>query len=141
MPDLSMRGMHRLADWWIDDPDNPGRASLSSPAVQHLAVELVPGCRLADLGGTMSLNARLDPADLVLRVHQPFVSRQRLLAVQAARSTLAHGGLNAPVPIVRGGSTLFRCGDRWAELEPYIPHARPEPTLASYQWLFGEIGV
>jgi len=130
----------RLAGWWIDNPANPGRASLSNPAVRRVAGELAPGCHLTDLGGTMSLNARLDPAGLVLRVHQPFVSRHRLLALQAVRQKLAGQGLIVPIPVDRGGSTVFHCGDRWAELETYIPHVRPEPTPASYAWLFGAIG-
>jgi Ser/Thr protein kinase RdoA (MazF antagonist) len=126
--------------WWVDDPENPGRASLSNHAVQCVAVELAPGCRLTDLGGTMSLNVRLDPAGLVLRVHQPFVSRRRLLAVQAVRHMLAGQGMVVPVPVDRGGSTVFRCGDRWAELETYIPYIRPAPTPAAYLWLFGALG-
>lgn len=130
----------RLADWWIDDPANPGRALLSNPIVQRLATALAPGCCLTDLGGTMSLNVRVDPAGLVLRVHQPFVSRCRLLALQAVRHKLADQGLVVPVPVDRGGSTVFRGGDRWAELETYIPHVRPAPTPASYVWLFGAIG-
>ncbi|HWE61424.1 MAG TPA: phosphotransferase [Chloroflexota bacterium] len=130
----------RLVDWWTDDPSNPGRASLSHPAVQQLIAEIAADCRVTDLGGTMSLNVRIDPAGLVLRVHQPFVSRHRLLALQAVRRDLDRQGLGVPVPIARRGSTVFRCGDRWAELEPYIPHEKPAPALASYSWLFGAMG-
>jgi len=102
-----------LLDWWIDDPANPGRASMYNPAVQRLAAEVAPGCDMVDLGGTMSLNLRLDPAGLVLRVHQPFVSRRRLLALQAVRRKLADLGLAVPVPVDRNESSLFWCGDRW----------------------------
>lgn len=130
----------RLADWWIDDPANPGRAALSNPAVQRLAAEIAPGCRLADLGGTMSLNVYLDPAGLVLRVHQPFVSGRRLQALQEVRRRLAGQGLLVPLPVERAGATLFRLGDRWAELETYIPHVQPAPAPASYVWLFGAMG-
>ena len=47
----------------------------------------------------MSLNVRLDPAGLVLRVHQPFVSRPRLLALQEVRRRLASRGLAVPTPV------------------------------------------
>lgn len=89
----------------------------------------------------MSLNVRLDPAGLVLRRHQPFVSRQRLLAVQEVRRDLAHQGLVVPVPVPRRNATVFRCGTRWVELEEFIPHERPEPTFASYTWLFRAMGT
>jgi Ser/Thr protein kinase RdoA (MazF antagonist) len=130
----------RLVDWWIDDPLNPGRAALSHPAVQQLIAEIDPDCRVSDLGGTMSLNVRIDPTGLVLRVHQPFVSRQRLRALHAVRINLANQGLVVPVPIGHRGSAIFRCGDRWAELEPYIPHERLEPVPTSYSWMFGAMG-
>jgi Ser/Thr protein kinase RdoA (MazF antagonist) len=130
----------RLVNWWIDDPLNPGRADLSHPAVRQLITEIAPGSRISDLGGTMSLNVRIEPKELVLRVQQPFVSRQRLRALQAIRINLACQGLIVPVPLGHHGSTIFRCGDRWAELEPYIPQERLAPTPASYSWLFGAIG-
>ena len=47
------------------------------------ATAIAPGAWLTDLGGMDSLNVRLDPAGVVLRVHQPpaCVSRPRLLAL------------------------------------------------------------
>ncbi len=108
--------------------------------MRRLIAEIDPNCRISDLGGAMSLNVRIDPAGLVLRVHQPFVSRQRLQALQAVRINLTRQGLVVPIPVLQGGSTIFRCGDRWAELEPYIPHERLAPTPASYSWLFGVMG-
>lgn len=64
-----------LLSLWKDDPADPDRASLDDPDVRRLATAIDPGSRVADLGGVMSLNVRLDRAGLVLRVHQPFVSR------------------------------------------------------------------
>jgi hypothetical protein len=61
---------------------------LNDPDVQQLVTAISPESRATDLGGVMSLNVRLDAAGLVLRVHQPFVSRQRLLAVQDVRRGL-----------------------------------------------------
>jgi Ser/Thr protein kinase RdoA (MazF antagonist) len=138
--DTVAAGNRRLEAWWIDDPLNPGRASLSHPALQRLVDDIDPGCRITDLGGVMSLNVRLEPAGLVLRVQQPFVSRRRLLALQVVRTQLAHRGLIVPGPLKHGGSTVFRCGDRWAELETYIPHERPQPSSDTYLWLFGAMG-
>jgi len=89
----------------------------------------------------MSLNVKLEPANLVLRVHQPFISRQRLLAVQQVRQKLAGVGLVVPVALQWQNTMVFRCGNRWAELEKYIPHKRAEPTLASYSWLFQALGT
>lgn len=143
MPATRMHPPHprRLLEWWTDDPANPGRATLANPAVQQLAAAIAPGGVATDLGGTMSLNVRIEPAGLVLRVHEPFESRRRLLAVQAVRSRLAKQGLLAPVPLEHDGSTLFRCGgDRWAELEAYLPNEKPTPTPAAYAWLFAAMG-
>jgi Ser/Thr protein kinase RdoA (MazF antagonist) len=131
----------RLLEWWKDDPADPDRMFLHDPDVQRLAADIAPGSHVADLGGVLSLNVRLDPVGLVLRVHQPFVSRQRLLAVQEVRRRLAAQGLVVPVPVQWGGATVFRCRDRWAELEEYIPHTRPERALSSYFWLFGAMGT
>jgi Ser/Thr protein kinase RdoA (MazF antagonist) len=126
--------------WGIDPPSDPGRLPLDDPDVQRLAADISPGSRLTDLGGTMSLNVWLDPAALVLRVHQYFVSRQRLLAIQEARRRLASQGLLVPVPVRWRGSTVFRCRNRWAELDEYLPHERPEPSPGSYSWMFGAMG-
>jgi Ser/Thr protein kinase RdoA (MazF antagonist) len=114
---------------------------LSDPDVQRLVAGIAPGSHVTDLGGVMSLNVRLDPAELVLRVHQPFVSRPRLLAIQEVRRRLAGQGLIVPVPVCWGRSTTFRCRNRWAELEEYISHERLAPALDAYSWLFGAMGT
>jgi Ser/Thr protein kinase RdoA (MazF antagonist) len=131
----------RLLEWWKDNPSDPDRPTLDNPDVRRLAAEIAPGAQVTDLGGVMSLNARLEPAGLVLRVHQPFVSRRRLLAVQEVRHRLAGMGLAVPVPTPWRNSTVFRCGRRWAELEEYLPHARAEKSPSSYLWLFGAMGT
>jgi Ser/Thr protein kinase RdoA (MazF antagonist) len=129
-----------LMAWGIDPPSEPGRLPVDDPDVQRLAADISRGSRLTDLGGTMSLNARLDPAGVVLRVHQYFVSRQRLLAVQEVRRRLASQGLLVPLPVRWKGATVFRCRNRWAELDEYLPHEQPEPSLCSYSWMFGAMG-
>lgn len=131
----------RLGTWATDDPIDPGRRLLSHPDVQRLVASIAPGWQLTDLGGVMSLNVRLEPADLVLRVHQPFATRPRLLALQEIRRRLADAGLLVPVAVPWGGSTVFRCGNRWAELEQYVPNERLAPVPDSYRWLFGAMGT
>ena len=129
---------HMLA--WREDPSDPDRPVLSNPDVQRLAAVIAPGATATDLGGAFSLNVRLEPAGLVLRVHQPFMTRRRLTAQQEVRRRLAKLGLTVPVPLPWRGSTLLRCGERWAELEEYIPHEMPAPTIDSYLWLYGAMG-
>lgn len=131
----------RLLEWWTDDPADPGRASLDDPDVQRLAAAISPDSHATDLGGVMSLNVGLDAAGLVLRVHQPFVSRQRLLALQQVRRCLASQGLAVPTPVRWNNAMVFRCRNRWAELEEYLPHERPAPTFESYAWMFRAMGA
>jgi Ser/Thr protein kinase RdoA (MazF antagonist) len=127
---------------WRDEPDDPGRLSIDSPDVRRRADEIAPGAELADLGGTMSVNVGLWPAGLVLRVHQPFVSRARLAALQAVRRGLAEQGLRVAAPMAWRGATLFRCGRRrWAELEPFLEGERPPPTPEAYAWMFRATGA
>lgn len=91
-----------------------------------------------DLGGTMSLNVKIEPGNFVLRIHQPFLSSQRLLAVQNVRQYCEQQGLIVPLPV--NGMPLFRCRNRWAELEKYIPNERLKQTANSYVWLFLAMG-
>lgn len=131
----------RLRAWWTDDPADPGRALLSDPDVQKLIAAISPESRATDLGGVMSLNVRLDAAGLVLRVHQPFVSRRRMLALQKVRRALARQGLLVPTPVQWRNAPVFACRDRWAELETYLPHERRAPTFDAYVWMFGAMGA
>lgn len=130
----------RLLDWWTEDPANPDRPLLNHPDVRRLVAAIHPASHAVDLGGVMSLNVRLG-SDLVLRVHQPFVSRQRLLALQQVRRHLAGQGLVVPLPVSWKGETVFRCGSRWAELEAYLPHERLAHAPDAYAWLFGATGT
>ncbi|MGI8404046.1 MAG: phosphotransferase [Thermomicrobiales bacterium] len=125
---------------WREDPSDPDRLLLINPDVQRLGAEIAPSSTLTDLGGAFSLNVLLDPAGLVLRVHQPFVTKRRLEAQQAVRRRLVEVGLTTPVPMAWCDSTLLRCGARWAELEAYIPHEMLAATIDSYRWLFRAMG-
>ena len=107
----------RLLEWWTDDPADPGRPLLNSPDVQRLVAVIGSASHHTDLGGVMNLNVRLDALGLVLRFHQPFVSRRRLLALQQVRRRLLGQGLLVPTPVRWNNATVFRCRKRWAELE------------------------
>jgi len=135
------RTQPRLRTWWTDDPADPDRTSLSDPDVQRLIAAISPASHATDLGGVMSLNVRLDAAGLVLRVHQPFVSRRRLLALQQVRRTLARQGLLVATPVRWQDAAVFPCRDRWTELETYIPHQRLAPSFDAYAWMFGAMGA
>ena len=138
---MEPRSHPRLLDWWMDNPSDPDRPTLNNPDVERLVAAISPHSQATDLGGTMSLNAHLDPAGLVLRVHQPFVLRARLIAVQEVRRCLIKENLIVPVPKLWHGATMFRCGTRWAELEDYIAHERLTPTFDSYAWMFRAMGT
>lgn len=131
----------RLLAWWKDDPADPDRPSLHDPDVQRLIAQIAPGSDACDLGGVMSLNVKLDAAGFVLRVHQPFISYPRLIAVQQVRRRLAEMGLVVPVALSWHNASVFRCGKRRAELEAYLPHERVEPGYDLYCWMFGALGT
>jgi Ser/Thr protein kinase RdoA (MazF antagonist) len=129
----------RLIRWWTDDPLDPGRLTMNDQDVRNLVKQISPDSTVTDLGGTMSLNVKIEPDNFVLRIHQPFMTRQRLLAVQDVRIRCTEQGLIVPLPVY--GMPLLRCRNRWVELEKYIPHERLKPTEDSYVWLFQAMGV
>jgi Ser/Thr protein kinase RdoA (MazF antagonist) len=45
------------------------------------------------------------------------------------------------MPVPWHNATVVRCGNHWAELEEYLPHERPAPTLGSYSWMFRAMGT
>lgn len=130
----------RMRSWGADDSSDHGRLTPDHPAVRQLLAEIDPNAHVSNLGGTMSLNLRLEPNGLVLRVHQPFVSHRRVVGLQRVRRYLADEGLVVPVPLSHHGTTSLRCGHRWAELETYLPHQQPDATIDSYRWLFAAMG-
>lgn len=137
---VTLQSYPRLMSLWHDDPSHPGRMLITDPRVLDLIETLAPGSKATDLGGSMNLNVKLDPSGVVLRVHQPFVSRRRLLGLQAMKDVLARRGLSVATAIEHESATVFRCGDRWAEVEPFIHCSQPDPSPESYVWLFKSIG-
>ncbi len=84
---------------------------------------------LADLGGGFSTNLLVSGEEqpLVVRIHRPEITVERVAAQQAARVVLAQAGI--PVALAQpwfGAGTVGRLGDgRVVEVEPYLlelPH-------------------
>lgn len=130
----------RLRSMWRDNPADPGRLTADDPRVRRLIGEIAPGSALTDLGGTFSLNLLLEEPRLVLRVHQAFISRNRLLALQRLRETLAVRDVRVAGATAWRGQSVLRCGARLAELEPFLDTERPAPTTESAAWLFASMG-
>jgi Ser/Thr protein kinase RdoA (MazF antagonist) len=122
----------RLLEWWTDDPADPDRMTLDEPGVQQLVAAISPESQVTDLGGVMSLNVRLDAAGLVLRVHQPFVSRQRLLALHHVRRSLASRGLVVPAPTLDSYAWMFGAMGALHRALARFDLAVPRPLVATY---------
>lgn len=137
--------MPTLYDLWTNDAADPGRMRADDPRMCALLARIAPGEAAFDLGGAFSLNLHLTPSNRVLRVHRPFVSLRRLLAEQALRHHLAGAGIVTSLPLCVNGRTVFTVGTgswrRLAEVEPYLDTVTPEPTIASYRWLFTQLGT
>lgn len=129
-----------MRSWWTDDPADPDVTSAEDPDVRRLLDQIAPGSQVSDLGGCFSLNLRLHDLGLVLRVQQPFVSRRRVLAMRELRRRLLAHGLLAAHPRSWRGRELLSCRGRWSELETFVPHEKPEPTWASYLWMYRCMG-
>lgn len=126
---------------WVDDgPLGPGRLPPDDPEVRALVADIAGDIPVVDLGGTMSLNLHLASVGLVLRVHQPFVTRRRILALREVRRSLGLKGLRVPEPRSSGPSDVLRCRGRWAELEAFVANTKPAPTWPSYVWMYGAMG-
>jgi hypothetical protein len=131
----------RLVSWWQDAPGDPGRLTLTDPDVQALVRLLAPDGQVADLGGTMSLNLHLRCHHRVLRVHQPFVSRTRLLGLYTLRRELCSLGLAVAKPVELDGALTLRLRNRSVECEKYVPHDRHPHMVEAYLWLFDAMGI
>jgi Ser/Thr protein kinase RdoA (MazF antagonist) len=117
------------------------RASTDDPGVAALLDQVAPARAWQDIGGSFNLNIRLDVApSLVLRVHRPWATRSRVAGLRRLRERLQRAGIRVarPVPIL--SQELARVGDRWAELEEFVPHVQLSPSQESYLRLFAELG-
>jgi Ser/Thr protein kinase RdoA (MazF antagonist) len=117
------------------------RASTDDPAVAALLDQLAPAGTWLDIGGSFNLNIRLDGAEpLVLRVHRPWATRGRVAGLRRLRERLQRAGIRVAQPVPILGRDLVRVGDRWAELEEFVPHVPPDPSQESHLRLFEELG-
>lgn len=126
-----------LPPWW-----GP-RASLSDPPVAEVIARVGEGADVSDIGGWVNLNALVATRPPhVLRVYRPWMKRPRVLAIRRLRERLAADGCPVPLPLMPGDSLpeVFRAGDRWAELESFLPHSRPSIDWAGYLRSFEEMG-
>jgi Ser/Thr protein kinase RdoA (MazF antagonist) len=117
------------------------RASTDDPGVAALLDQVAPARAWQDIGGSFNLNIRLDVApSLVLRVHRPWATRSRVAGLRRLRERLQRAGIRVarPVPIL--SQELARVGDRWAELEEFVPHVQLSPSQESYLRLLEELG-
>ncbi|GAB3747820.1 phosphotransferase enzyme family protein [Microlunatus parietis] len=129
---------HPLVRSWVRrHPDHEFEQSANAPAVRRLLDELDLGPVTCVLSGEDHLNLLVGAGRLVLRSYKPFVTRPRILDLQRIRAGLAVQGLRVTVPIMIGGRSVFRCGTRWAEVEPYLDHQAGHGTPEE---LFAAIG-
>ena len=131
----------RIRSWWTDDPLEPARPTRIHPEVQELLASLAPGEEAVELGGTMSLNLHLTPSDRVVRVHQPFITAARLHGEQAVRRIVSRSGMATAEALSFDGQTVLPCGKRLAEVEPFLASTQPAASVASYRWLFSQMGT
>jgi homoserine kinase type II len=92
-----------------------------------------PAGAAPDLGGSANLNLLVtDGSSLrVARVYRPFVTGQRIAALQAARRHLARHGVPCAEPITgRGGRGWETFQGRVVEVEPYLAAPVAMNTLA-----------
>jgi homoserine kinase type II len=127
-----------------DFPLGP-RASLTPDLLSTVAhaYGLGPMHTVADLGGAYNLNVRLnsDAGDFVLRVYRPWVTPQRLQAIQAVKRQLHTVGIPLVLPLpTRDGQTVFTYAQRCIELEPHLPHDGSADTAARYVQAFALLG-
>ena len=92
----------------------------------------IPRQRGRDLGGSLNLNLLVSRGDeqLVVRVHRPSVSSDRLNDIQAVRQQVHAGGVPCSALVPAGdGARWAGCGNRLVEVERFIPHDGPMNTL------------
>jgi homoserine kinase type II len=114
-----------------DDADGGLRGLRAAPSAELFqAARRAYGRDLAlehvrQLGGSSSLNllARHASRRCVLRVYRPYVSAERLQAIDVARGALAASGIPCSTVLpTREGGLWFTFADRLVELEAYVEH-------------------
>src|SRR3954470_5601806 len=102
------------------------RASPNDPAVSALIARVARGAEWADIGGGFNLNVRIDAEPpVVLRVHRPWVRRDRVAGLRRLRERLQRTQVRVARPIPISGREFLRVAGRWAEIEEFIDHVQP----------------
>ena len=123
---------HPLVRGWVrSDPGVPFGQGSTDPAVTRLVAGLGLGHVERDLSGMDNLTVLVDGGRHVLRSYKPFVTAQRIVELQRLRRSLQAAGLTTPVPVEIAGRSVHRCGQRWAEVEPFLQLPVPEPDPAA----------
>jgi homoserine kinase type II len=105
------------------------------------ALGIIQSCQ--DLGGAYNLNILLDMVNgsCVARVYRPWVTEERLKAVQAVKSWLRERQLPTILPLTTTDGAAFTAYDnRLVEVEPYVAHRASQETWASYEQGFLMLG-
>jgi Ser/Thr protein kinase RdoA (MazF antagonist) len=117
------------------------RAAAEDPPVAALIARLADRTTWVDLGGGFNLNVRIDAkTPVVLRVHRPWVRRGRVAGLRRLRERLQDSPVHVARPLPLGGRDLLRVGDRWADLEAFVPHRPPPPDEGAGIRLLEELG-
>lgn len=100
----------------------PGSAELSDEIARRYALGPLRGWQ--DLGGSWTTNLRLDLDDgaRVARIHNGWMSPERLTGLQSVRRAMATAGIPTVVPFAdpSGASIVTLSNGRLAELEPLV---------------------
>jgi Ser/Thr protein kinase RdoA (MazF antagonist) len=115
---------------WRGVEDLDGRASVSAELLslvgrEYALDELSP---VRDLGGSYNLNllVRARQGSFVVRVYQPWVTSERLAAIQGVRSSLGERGWPvAPLVLTRAGAGSCLLGRRVVEVEASVTAGGP----------------
>ena len=113
-----------------------GTRAIVSPELEEFLRahwDVRPAGATPDLGGSVNLNLRVtDGRSLrVARVYRPFVTGQRVAALQTVRRHLARHGIPCAEPIpARGGRGWETFQDRAVEVEPYVAAPAVMHTLS-----------
>ena len=117
------------------------RASPDAPATSALIARVARGAGWVDIGGELNLNVRIDvEPPVVLRIHRPWVRRDRVAGLRRLRERLQRTQVRVAQPIAISDGDLVRVGDRWAEIEEFMDHVQPREDEDSCVRLFEELG-
>lgn len=130
---------HPLVRGWVSShPGVPFGQDSTDPAVTRLVTGLCLGQVRRELGGMDNLTVLVDGGRHVLRSYKPFVTAERILELQRLRRSVQAAGLTTPVPVEITGRSVHRCGQRWAEVEPFLQ--LPVPPCPDPAAVFAGLG-